>query len=130
MVTVGALSDYSESVIINNFFRNIGYSPQVNTYLALYMSNPTDADIGNEVSTIGTGYTRQPVTWSAPDIISVSGVFENKYAIRNTNDLIFPTAQADWGLVTHWGIRDASMAGNLLAHGQVEVAGNIITGNE
>jgi len=130
MTTPGTLSNYAETAITNNFFRNTGYSTPVNTYCALYTTNPTDADIGNEVSTIGTGYARQPVTWSAPAVTSVPGVFENKYAIRNTTDIVFPTAQADWGLVTHWGIRDANTAGNLLAYGEVEVAANVTTTNE
>ncbi len=124
MTTTGALSNYAEAAVLNNFFKKSAYTPQVNTYLALYTSNPTDSDVGNEVSTIGTSYSRMPITWGAPALV------DGKFEIKNSADITFAKATADWGLVTHFGIRDAQTAGNLLAYGAVEVAADVTAGNE
>lgn len=99
---MSAFSDYLENAIINAVLRNSAYTSPAAVYLALYTSNPTDADSGTEVS--GGSYARQAVTFGAPS---------NGVAV-NSAQVTFPQASADWGTVTHFGIRDASSAGNLL----------------
>lgn len=120
----GTFSNYTETAVINNFFKGSAYTPSANTYLALYTSNPTEADVGSEISITGTGYARQAITWGSPTTDS------GYPAIKNSGDLNFPAATIDWGLVTHFGIRDGSTGGNLLAYGPVEVSANITAGNE
>ncbi|UMR33669.1 hypothetical protein MJ749_13265 [Paenibacillus polymyxa] len=85
-------------------------APQT-VYIALYTSNPTDVDTGQEVS--GGGYERRVVTFGAPVIA------DRRATTSSTTDVYFPIATADWGLVTHIGIRTAATGGNLLYHGAV-----------
>lgn len=93
------ISNYLENVIINHFLRNTATSSPSAVYLALYTTDPTDADTGTEVS--GGSYARQAITFSAPSNGSTS----------NSSTITFPTATGNWGTITHMGIRDASSGG-------------------
>lgn len=115
---MGALSNYLEAALLNAVLRNIPYTSPATVYLALYKSDPTDADTGTEVS--GGGYARQPVTFTAPSNGQVS----------NSADVIFPVATADWGTVTHVGIRDAATGGNLLWYGPLQVSKTILINDQ
>jgi hypothetical protein len=84
--------------------RNTSYTSPATVYVALYTTDPTDADTGTEVS--GGSYARTAVTFGAPS----NGVSTNSAAVE------FPTCTSSWGTITHIGIRDASTSGNLLYH--------------
>jgi hypothetical protein len=86
-------------------------------YLALYTSDPTDADSGTEVT--GNAYERQSITFGAPS----NGVSTNTAAIE------FPQATGSWGTVAYVGIRDASTSGNLLFHTALDASKTIATGD-
>ena len=109
------LSDYFENVIIN-LMRSTNFTG-VAAYVALYTTDPTDADTGTEVS--GGGYARQLAGLSAPS----DGVSSN------ASDITFPTATADWGTVTHLGLRDAATIGNLLLYSILDASKAIATGD-
>ncbi|MEW6171854.1 MAG: hypothetical protein AB1510_02125 [Bacillota bacterium] len=111
------LSNYVENALINHVLRNVALSSPVTVYVALYTSDPTDADTGTEV--VGGGYARQAITFNAP----VDGV------ATNSADVVFPTATANWGTISHFGIRDAATGGNLLWYGPFAVAKPIYTGD-
>jgi hypothetical protein len=111
------MSNYLENALINATLRNTSYTSPAAPYLALYTSDPTDADAGTEVS--GTSYARQAITFGAPS----NGVSTNSAAIE------FPQAGGSWGTVTHIGIRDASTAGNLLFHTPLDASKTIATGD-
>ena len=111
------MSNYLENALINATLRNTGYTTPTTVYLALYTSDPTDADSGTEVS--GTSYARQSITFGAPS----NGVSTNSAAIE------FPQAGGSWGTVTHVGIRDASTSGNLLFHTALDASKAIATGD-
>jgi hypothetical protein len=98
------MSSYLEDALINATLRNTSYTSPTTTYLALYTSDPTDADTGTEVT--GGSYVRQSITFSSPS----NGVTSNSSAIE------FPQATADWGTIGYIGIRDAVTSGNLLYH--------------
>lgn len=106
---MAAISNYLEEAVLNAVFRNQSYSSPTNIYVALYTSDPTDADSGTEVS--GGGYGRQLITFNAPTQIS------GKAQIVNAADIKFPIATGTWGTVTHIGLRDANVSGNLLFYG-------------
>ncbi len=112
------MSNYLENAIINHFLRNSSVSSPTTVYVALYTSDPTDDDIGTEVS--GGGYARQAVTFSEPS----NGV------TSNTNVILFPVATSDWGTITHVGIKDAATGGNLLFHGALTSSKIIETGDQ
>lgn len=113
------ISNYLEAALLNAVFRNTSYTSPATVYLALYTSNPTDADTGTEVS--GGSYVRQAVTFSAPSQVG------GKATILNSSDITFPVATADWGTITHIGLRDASTSGNLLYYGAITNPRSILT---
>jgi hypothetical protein len=111
------MSNYLENALINATLRNTSYTSPTTVYLALYTSDPTDADTGTEVT--GGSYARQSITFGAPS----NGVSTNSAAIE------FPQAGASWGTVSYVGIRDASTAGNLLFHTALDASKTIATGD-
>jgi hypothetical protein len=98
------MSNYLETSLSNNIFRGIAYTPPTGLYVALYTSDPTDADVGTECSY--AGYARVIATFTAP----IDGV------VRNIENLAFPPITVSSLTITHVGIRDASTGGNLLFH--------------
>jgi hypothetical protein len=58
------MSNYLEDALINVTLRNTAYTTPTTVYLALYTTDPTDADTGTEVS--GGSYARQAITMGAP----------------------------------------------------------------
>lgn len=107
---MSSLSNHAENAIINHFFRNYPVEPPGKLYLALYTSDPTDADTGTEVT--GGGYARQVVTLSEP----VNGV------TSNATDVEFPIATVDWGHLTHAAVRDALTSGTLWLYGPLQTS--------
>lgn len=100
-----ATSNYLENKLIDHVLRNTALTSPTTVYLALYTTDPTDADTGTEVA--GASYARQAVTFGA----GVDG------ATSNTLEIAFPQATESWGTITHVGVRDALTVGNLLYHG-------------
>ena len=111
------MSNYLENALINATLRNTSYTSPTTTYLALYTSDPTDADTGTEIS--GGSYVRQAITFGAPS----NGTSTNSSAIE------FPQATASWGTITHVGIRDAVTSGNLLYHTPLDASKVISNGD-
>ena len=111
------MSNYLENALVNATLRNTTYTSPATVYLALYTTDPTDADTGTECT--GTSYARQSITFGAPS----NGVSTNSAAIE------FPQAGGAWGTITHIGIRDASTAGNLLYHTPLDASKTIATGD-
>jgi hypothetical protein len=111
------MSNYLENALINGTLRATNYTAPTTVYVALYTSDPTDADTGTEVS--GTSYARQAVTFGAPS----NGVTTNSAAVE------FPQAGGSWGTVSYIGLRDASTSGNLLYHTALDAAKTIETGD-
>jgi hypothetical protein len=111
------ISNYLENALINATLRNTAYTSPTTVYVALYTTDPTDADTGTEVS--GNGYARQSVTFSAPS----NGATSNSAAVE------FPQATGSWGTVAYIGIRDASSGGNLLYHTPLDASKTIATGD-
>jgi len=123
------LSNYLEEAFLNHLLNNDPVSALATVYIALYTDDPTDADVGTEVS--GGDYARVAVnanggadpTW---ELAAVDGA---GYSVANADDITFPTATAAWGEVTHVGIRDAAVDGNLLWHGALDESKTVGTGD-
>lgn len=116
---MAAVSDYLENALLNHVFRGdqtgTGLAQPATVYLALYTSDPTDANTGTEVS--GGSYARQATAFDAPS----SG------SITNTVDEDFTDMPAV--TVTHVGLLDAATAGNLLWHGALTSSKSVNTGD-
>jgi hypothetical protein len=111
------MSNYLENALVNATLRNTSYTSPATIYVALYTTDPTDADTGTEVA--GNGYARQSVAFSAPS----NGATSNSAAVE------FPQATGSWGTVAYIGLRDASSGGNLLYHTALDASKTIATGD-
>lgn len=115
------MSNYLAAALLNQVFRGQPVSFPSTVYVALYTSNPTKDDTGQEVT--GGGYARQIVVFGDP--VEEGG----QMVIRNAADVVFPMADSDWGTITHVGIRDAATDGNLLYYGALSVPRTILSGD-
>lgn len=115
------MSNYLATALLNQVFRNTAYTRPSTVYVALFLTDPTAADTGQEVT--GGAYARQAVTFGAPTAVS------GKLTIENSAEVSFPVATADWGLVTHIDIRDAATGGHSLYSGELNNPRTILTGD-
>jgi hypothetical protein len=113
-----SLSNTFETTVLTWLLTNSSATRPTAWYVALFTSNPDEDASGTEVSTSGTAYARQSVTFS------VSG-----NTATNTAAIEFPTATASYGTVTHVGVFDASSAGNLIAYAALTTSKAIDTGD-
>ncbi len=111
------MSNFLENALINAVLRNTSYTSPTTCYVALYTSDPTDADTGTEVS--GGSYARTAVTFGTPS----NGVTSNSASVT------FPTATASWGTISHIALRDASTSGNMLFHTPLDESKTVGTGD-
>lgn len=117
---MSAASDYLENKVLDHFLGTASTTAPAAVYLALFTSDPTDAGSGTEVSTSGTAYSRQSIAFSSASSGSTS----------NSADVEFSQATGSgFGTVTHFGIFDASSAGNLLFHGALTSSKTIDAGD-
>lgn len=110
-------SNYLENALINVTLRNTAYTAPTTVYLALFTTDPTDANTGTEVST--GGYTRQAITFDAPS----NGVTQNSGTVS------FTASGAGFGTVSHIGIFDAASVGNLLYHSPLAASKTVADGD-
>jgi hypothetical protein len=109
-------SNYLENHFLEALYDAGTFTEPSTVYLALYSSDPTDADTGTELS--GGNYARQALTCGTH--ITVSG-----NAATNPADIEFPFSSAAWGNAAYWGLRTASSAGSLLHYGALTPARNV-----
>lgn len=117
-----SFSKYLEDKIMQHCFCGVPYTAPQTLYLALYVSNPTDNDTGTEVN--GAGYARVPITFNNPTVAN------QKTVVANALQVTLAQAAADWGTVTHYGIRDALAGGNLLVYSPLSIAKSVQAGDQ
>ena len=118
---MGAFSNYLENKVLDHTLRNTTYTPASTLYLALYTTDPTEANSGTEVS--GGSYARQSLTPSTAFGAASGG------SVNNASDITFTVATGSWGTVTHFGICDASSGGNLLYYGALTASKTVGNGD-
>lgn len=118
MEAILSLSNIYETNVLTWLLTGDAVTRPTSFYVALFTSNPDEDASGTEVSTSGTAYARQSVTFS------VSG-----NTATNTAAIEFATATASYGTVTHVGVFDASTAGNLIAYAALSTSKAIDTGD-
>lgn len=122
------LSDYLEAKYLDHTYNAVSFTPPSGTYIALYTADPTDADAGTEVS--GGSYARARVypNGGASPAWALAVTDGAGKMVTNAEDILFTTATAPWGTITHIGVKDALTAGNLLHHGALDEAQVVGTG--
>jgi len=115
-----AFSDYLENELLDHVLRNAAYTQPATVYVGLATSSFADDNSGTgEISTTGTAYARQAATFAA----AASG------SCSTSATITWPTATANWGVISHFGVFDASTAGNLLYHGALTASKTINNGD-
>lgn len=130
---MAAMSDYLENKIIDWLLRGQAFTPPATVYAALFTAAPSDSGGGTEVS--GGSYARVSVasslanwagTQSAGSTTASSGTGGTT---SNNNAITFPAPTANWGVVTHVAIFDASSGGNLLFWGALTTSKTVNNGD-
>lgn len=119
---MAGFSDFLENELLDHVFGNAAYSAPATVYVALFTAAPNDAGGGTEVS--GGSYARKAVTNNATNWPAASGG-----AKANGTDIVFVTATASWGTVTHFAIFDAATSGNMLGWGALAASKAIGNGD-
>lgn len=140
---MAAMSDTLENKLIDWFFRGqaigitgasaaAGTGP-TNLYVGLLTAAPSDTGGGTEVT--GGAYARVTVAsslvnWAGTQApASTTASTGNNGTTSNNGTITFPAPSANWGVVTHFGIYDASSAGNLLWWGALTASKTINNGD-
>lgn len=89
-------------------------------YVGLFLTNPTGAGTGTEVS--GNGYTRVAASFGTPAQSGTGMVASNTSAVQ------FPTAEGSWGTPQYFALYDAQTGGNLLFYAALPTTFAITSG--
>lgn len=125
---MSAASNYLENKVLDHVLTATAYTQPAARYLALFTntsgSAATNLEAGtltDEVSTSGTAYARQAVTFAAAS----SGSSATNATVT------FPTATANFGTITHVAVMDSDVegSGNVLFYGAVTTSKTIETGD-
>ncbi len=107
-----------KSTYLANEFLNSVLRGLTGVYVALYTAAPSINGGGTEVS--GGSYTRQQVSFEEP-----SGGQSG-----NTEDVLFPIASSDWGILVAYGLFDSLTAGNLLYFSVFSSPRNVVANDQ
>jgi hypothetical protein len=117
---MSAFSDYLENKLGDHILRDTAYTKPTTIYVALLTAAPSDAGGGTEVS--GGSYARVQcgpslTAWKGTHGTTTGASSGTGGVFSNAAGIAFPSPTAGWGTVTHFGLYDASTAGNLLFQG-------------
>ena len=116
---MGTISDYLELAWLDHVFENGAYGVPTHIYIALSTADPTDSG-GSIAEPVGNNYARKVMdTWNAAA----------SRASTNNGVITFNTATGAWGLIAYYAIYDAISGGNMLAHGSLSVAKDVVENN-
>jgi len=119
MASQNVFTDYAEKKALDAVFNDTERTYE----MALYTVTPTETTSGTEVSTNGTGYSRQTISFSAA---TGSGTTPSK--VTNNIMVTFGPASSNWGTVT--GIAIFDDLDNMLVYGTLEASQTVATGNK
>jgi hypothetical protein len=111
---MGSLSDYLENALLDHLFQGT-FTPPANIYVALSTTDPGEDGAGITEPAAVANYARvvtAPTDWSNASNGSVD----------NASNIAFPEANSAWGNITHFGLFDANVSGNMIAHGALGAA--------
>lgn len=124
----GSMTDVWEKRLLDYLFRDVALGLHAtNMYIALFTANPSDSAAGTEVT--GGSYARVAVVRTGAGFDVAAGALA---LTSNTAAVTFPTATADWGTLTAFGITK-SLAGalstDLIYWGTLTVSKAILNGD-
>ncbi len=116
-------SNYLENKLLDHVLGNTAFAQPSNLYMALYTADSYLEDGTPTAEIDAGGYSRIDVTNLGGYSAAVDG------SSKNTADMEFPTATADWGTVTHLALLDAATGGNVLIWAPLVSARQVISGD-
>lgn len=124
---MSAFSTYLANEILDHVLRNAAFTAPTSLWVGLFTADTdlNDNNIAGASEVSGGSYTRQEAGGaSGIDFVAAAGGATDNDAV-----IQFPTATADWGLVTHFALMDAATAGNVLVWGSLTVSKNVYSGD-
>lgn len=114
---MSSMSDVWENRLIDHLFRGVAYTAPATLHFGLFTAAPSDSGGGTEVT--GGSYARVAVTPNSTNFANTqnsgTGVSTGTGGLtQNLTAITFAAPTANWGVVTHFGVFDASSGGNLL----------------
>jgi hypothetical protein len=128
-----ALTDFAENRIVDALLRAQALGAPATWWVALYTTACSDTGGGTEVS--GGSYVRPSVTASLANFAGTQSAGSTTASsgtggqTSNNAAINFATPSAGWGTVTHWGLVDASSAGNVWVCASLTVSKTINSGD-
>jgi hypothetical protein len=120
---MSAMSTYLENALASHVLRNTAYTtPGTSIYVGLinfYETAKLEAGTLTQEQSCGAYARVQTTAWDAP----------SDGATQNTAAVTFPTATANWGMVSGVFIADASSGTNVLLHGSLTTARDVQDGD-
>lgn len=104
-------TNYFEEKFLN-VLRGVPFSAPARMFIGLYMSNPGESGSGG-IEANYSGYKRVEIKFSQPKEMN------GGMGVTNSETVTFAQATSDSGTVTHIGISDAEVGGNMLLYGQL-----------
>jgi hypothetical protein len=102
-------------------------------FVGLYTANPSDTGGGTEVT--GGSYARVSVASTLANWAGTQGAGTTTASsgttgtTSNNNNITFPAPTANWGVVTGFGIFDASTGGNLIIQSPLTASKTVNNGD-
>ena len=115
-------SNILENLLLDEVLGGVNYAPAANVSVGLYTASPADAGGGVEVT--GGSYARVTL---ANNLTNWPGAASGSKS--NGVPIAFPTATADWGIVTSFGVFDDQATPRLLYWGELAESREILTGD-
>lgn len=112
-----SFTNFAESLTLNYLLTGNAVTRPTGFVIGLFTAAPGEAGGGTEVT--GGAYVRRPVTFA------VTGT--EPTVARNSAAVEWPTATADWGIITHVATFDDS--GNMLDYAMLEESKEIKNGD-
>lgn len=113
------LTNYGESALVKHLVGKAAFTMPTTVYVSLHTADPTETG-SMAAELVGNAYARQAVTWG----IEAGGT------IANSAELAWAIATGAWGIITHIGICDAAVAGNMLVFGTLSAAKTVASGDQ
>lgn len=126
------MTDYLENKLIDHLFRGTAFAAPTALFVGLLTAAPSDNSVGTEVT--GGAYARVSYTptsanWTNTQSSGTGVSSGNSGTTANASAITFPAPTASWGLITHFGIYDASSAGNMLWWGALTQSKTVNNGD-
>lgn len=126
-------TDYLENKQTDAFWRGQAFTPPATHYFGLFTTATNDTGGGTEVT--GGSYARVGVSSSLANFAGTQSVGSTTASTgtggttSNNNAITFPAPTANWGVITHMAVFDASSGGNMLVWAPLTISKTVNNGD-